>query len=180
MTKNVFTLLLVIMMCISCDSIRYVHNIESTPYGIDFRNGKWLLNKIESPQIINKSLTKIAIEGFSKHLGHKLHYINDVKNIDLFYVPLNPDTLLLKGIKKDAQFDYFINIKGRVIKNEYNKIIAKTTLEIYNLNTLEIIYSREITGVHKIDYDDSRDVVFSKGVNSIIISSLRRIMKKIK
>jgi len=162
----------------SCDSIQYVHSIDSTPYGADYSNGKWLLNTIESPYLIKERMTKIAFDDFVKHLGGRLDKMEG-NNISLSYVPINPDTLLLKRLKKQSNYDYLINIKGKVIYNDYKKSTTTTFLEIYDLNTLEIIYHRKVIGKHKVDYDDSRDVVFAKGVNGIIISSLKKIMRKI-
>jgi hypothetical protein len=46
--------------------------MESTPYGIDYGDGKWLLNEIESPESIKPKLTKIAYDNFYKKLGNRL------------------------------------------------------------------------------------------------------------
>ena len=107
----------------------------------------------------------------------------------LSYVPLNPDTLLLKRLKKQSQFDYLINIKADIIRDDLgvtsskydylNKNITKTTFEIYDLNTLEIIYSRMVRASVSINENESRDLIFTKEVNGMRVSSLRRILKKL-
>jgi hypothetical protein len=190
MNKNLFVIVIIICLSVSCQTASYVHDIESTPYGVDFRNGKWLLNKIESPEVIKQKLTKIIFDGFSKHLGDKLYDINNIISISLSYVPINPDTLLLKRLKKESQFDYLINVKANSIRDDLglsaskfdylHKNIAETVLEIYDLNTLEIIYSRKVTGSISIDESNNRDFIFTKGVNGIMISGLKKIMKKIR
>lgn len=151
----------------------------STPYGVDYNHGKWLLNNIDAPYAIKDRLEEIAKKEFSKYLGNSLLCASETKIFSLPYVPINPDTLILKHLKKESKCDFLINIKGDVIKNTYNKIITETFLQIYNLNTLKIVYTRKVTGKHEIDEDDNRDVVFSKSANGIMISSLKRILKKL-
>lgn len=174
----------------SCHSTSYVHDLEATPYGIDFREGKWLLNEIISPESIKPKLTEIAYKGFYKQLGDKLEKAEDLKNISLSYIPIQPEKMLLERIKKESKFDYLINIKCSSSDNEIGalkigqshskkKNVAESILEVYDLNTLEIIYSRKVTGEVSVDENDSEDFFFVKSANGIMISCLKKIMKKI-
>ena len=52
-------------------------------------------------------------------------------------------------------------------------------MEVYDLNTLEIIYTRKVTGQVTINNSDNEDFAFVKSTNEIIISCLKKIMKKI-
>ena len=114
----------------------------------------------------------------------------DFKNIRLSYVPLKFEKIYLEGIKKETGFDYLINIKSSSSKNEIGALkigqmhskkrnVAESILEVYDLNTLEIINSRKIIGKVSVDNDDNEDSSFVKSPNGIMISCLKKILKKI-
>lgn len=184
-----FSFMISICINFSCQPAYYIQDMESTPYGVDYGHGKWLLNEIEAPLTIKGKLVKIAKKEFSKHLGKSFHYLEDDKTIALSYVPINPDALLLRRLKKESKFDFLINIKGINIKNElgftqdgiidlYKENVSMTILQIYDLNTLEIIYNRKVTGKVTPQEDDD-DFSFVQGVNGMIVKSLKRIFKKL-
>ena len=125
-----FIILVAIYVLFSCQSAYYTHDLESTPYGVDYSKGKWLLNEIDAPYTIQDKLAKIAKEKFSKNIGSAFKYLGDDKSMALSYVPINPDTLLLKRLKKESQFDYLINIKGVNVKNEIG-FIQDGYLDVY-------------------------------------------------
>ncbi|WP_430409386.1 hypothetical protein [Kordia sp.] len=183
-------LLICIILLTSCHTASYMHDIESTPYGIDFKEGKWLLNEIESPKSIQPKLTKIAYDNFQKKLGDRLKKAEDLTTISLSYIPINPGKNHLKRIKKESGFDYLINIKTSISENEIGalkigqtysekKNVAEAILEVYDLNTLEIIYTRKVIGQVSIDNDDNEDFSFVKSANGIMISCLKKILRKI-
>ncbi|MGZ0016581.1 hypothetical protein [Yeosuana sp. AK3] len=176
---RIFTITIILLLFVSCDSISYIQDRNSTPYKIDYRKGEWLLNEIDAPVSIKDQMAKITLKEFSKHLGNSIHYLGNDGTLALSYVPMNPDSLQLRHLKKESKGDFIINIKASVIKNDYKNITTMTFLEIYDLNTLDIIYSSKVTGKHETSDTDSRDVVFSKGANGIMISSLKRILKKL-
>jgi len=190
MKKSILYLCLVLLA--SCKTASYVHDLDSTPYNIDYRQGKWLINNIEAPLTIKERVTKIAYEGFYKNLGDQVKKVEDLPNISLSYIPLQPNKIVLEQAKKDSKFDYLINIKCMSSKDEISELkmsrirgkkrnVAEAVLEVYDLNTLEIIYSRKVTGKVTIKNEDDSDTAFSfvKGTNGIMISSLKRIMKRI-
>jgi hypothetical protein len=149
-----------------------------------------LLNEINSPQSIKSKLTKIAYDSFYDNLGDKLKKAEDLTSISLSYVPMKPEKMFLERAKKESDFDYLINIKCSSSKNEIGglkigqtrskkKNVAESTLEVYDLNTLEIIYSRKVTGQVSIDNNDNEDFSFVKSANGIMTSCLKKIIKKI-
>ena len=104
-------------------------------------------------------------------------------------MPLKFEKIYLEGIKKETGFDYLINIKSSSSKNEIGALkigqmhskkrnVAESILEVYDLNTLEIIYSRKVTGKVSVDNDDNEDFSFVKSPNGIMISCLKKILKK--
>ena len=184
-----FTFMALFCINFSCQSAYYVHDLESTPYGLDYSHGKWLLNDIDAPYTIKNKLISLAKKEFSKHLGKSFHYLGDDKSIALSYVPIDPDTLLLKHLKKESQFDYLINIKGINIKNElgltqhgyidvYKQNVSETILQVYDLNSLETIYNRRVTA-KVTPQENDEDFYFVKSVNGMIVKSLKKIFKKL-
>lgn len=174
----------------SCLTASYQKSVDSSTYGVDYREGKWVLNTIECPFTIKDKMVKLATNHFDEKLGKNFYDANSDKSFAISYIPINPDSLLLKRIKIETKSDYIINIKGekitdnigaanlgRVYSSQSNS--AKTTLQIYDLNTSEIIFSQTVTGSVNIDENTSKEFRFTKQANSIIISSLKKILKKI-
>ena len=174
----------------SCHTPSYTSSYDSSNYGVDFREGKWLMNIIEAPTGDSKDRArKIATKTFKKHLGDQFYDLENNRNLPISYIPLNPDSMSLKRLKKDSGFDYFINIKSNIIKDDLGSMqigkvrgkkqnIAETVLEIYDLNTSEIIYKQTVIGKLSVK-DDSQDFAMAVGANNITVGALKRIMKKI-
>jgi len=200
MKKTLFILILFGLLLTSCVTSTYVFKFSATP-GIDFRKGKWLLNEIEAPYIIKSQLREIVKKKFLKYLKNNFFILNETNGLMLPpKIPLNPSKQILKEIKAGTRFDYFINIKTKILKNEVGVLSIGTpnvnnsydgndfddndeskvevTLEVYDLNSLKIIYSQTVFGISQFN-SDSKGVYLTKGTNSLIVSSLRKILKKI-
>jgi len=202
--KNQFLLTIILALLLtSCTSSVYVFKFSPTP-GIDFKKGRWLLNDIESPYIIEPELTQIVVKAFSKYLKGDLYILNKTNGLILPpKIPLNPNKLILKDIKNGTGFDYFINIKTKILKNDVGSISfgasddnndifnddsddlyngdeskVRVTLEVYDLNNLNIIYSQTVIGITQLS-NDSKGMTFAKDSYSLIITALRKIIKKI-
>lgn len=186
-----YTLVFLMMMCsfYSCLTASYQTSYNSTTYGVDYREGKWLLNTIEAPLTVKDRMEELASKHFKDKLGTNFRDANTDQSIALSYIPLNPDSLTLKRLKKESKSDYIINIKGDAIRNDLggSKVgityssksnVAKTTLQIYDLNTLEIIYDKTISGSVSINQHDSKEFNFVKGANGIVVSCLKKILRK--
>lgn len=117
MKKLAFCLSLIVLT--SCHTASYINDIDSTPYGLDYKQGKWLLNDITSPKDIKEKLTQIAYKGFYDKLGNNLKKAKDIKNLSLPFVPIKPNTLILKQIKESTKFDYLINIESKSSKSDF-------------------------------------------------------------
>ena len=72
--KKFFFLLTIILFCFSCQMATYVHSIESTPYGVDYSKGKWLLNTIEAPDGIKPRFIKMVTKVFYNNLAIDFKY----------------------------------------------------------------------------------------------------------
>ena len=102
--------------------------------------------------------------------------------------PLTSDEL--KQIKIGSNYDYFIQIKSGKFQNELGSIDttpskfsdnlsneASVQMIIYDLNTQQIIYSKNAYGISGNPDNNSRDVTFSKSSNDLTIGCLKKILK---
>lgn len=187
------TLLLIGLQLMSCAFPTYVTQDQKMQSGLDFNNGKWLLNTIDAPYFVSKKLTKIVIEDFNKQLKTDLNYVPLTKGLLLPPdISFNPDRKELTDLKAGTKFDYFINIKAKVVKEEiaaidysshnnlspehHNEIVF--VLEIYDLNNLEIIYSKTINGSVVID-KNSNNFILAKTTDGLILGAYKKIKKDI-
>ena len=107
-------------------------------------------------------------------------------------VDLNPSQNILKDLKKGTKYDYFINVKAKVVKNslqeiditnhKLNKNKSKTVevfFEVYDLNLFETIYSKKVIGSIKVNDNNNSDIILSKSVSKLIVGSIHKILKDI-
>jgi hypothetical protein len=191
MKKSIF-LLTFYFLCTSCSSTNYIYENKTQRIGVNFREGRWLLNEIDAPYGVEKKLNEIALQDFTSLLANRVIRIADAKDILLERkTALNPNTKDLKNLKIGTNFDYFINIKARNTKNNLGVISLtnhnykdsnetnnnEVVLEIYDLNRLEIIFSQKVIASSKILENSSSDVHFTKSSNAIIIKSYKKLIK---
>lgn len=187
--KKVFFILIIIVFG-SCHSTKYYHsgNVNSR---LNFQKGKWLLKNIESPKNIQDVLTKIANEEFETLLGKRFSIATNVGGVFVpNTIPNDPSKSVLKDIKNGTGYDFLINIKAKKISDEVGFLetgntvssvenSGKITLEIYDLNLLEKIYSQSAMGKMHIP-KNNENFGFSKSADNIIITGLTRMLRKIK
>ena len=76
----VLSLFLAITM-FSCQTKMYVFVNKTSRIGVDFRNGKWLLNEIDCNKNNREKLTVQIIKSLQPILLERLFCIKDVKNL---------------------------------------------------------------------------------------------------
>lgn len=157
--------------------------------GLDFSNGKWLVGEIEvNPNVKNK-LTDLALKDFSEYLGERVKYSLNERSLLLpRQIPLNPKKSAILDLKKGTNFDYYVNIKCKNAKNDLSNFefadhfyykkqmsFAQVTLEVYDLNLGEIIYSQTSGG----SIEDENSMTF-KPTSKVIIGCYNKIINDIK
>ncbi len=169
--KSRLLLLCIAVLLNSCLTARYSYNINGTPYGVDYNKGIWLLNTIDAPFTIKSRLDEISKTEFYKILGDSLKCADEENSFSMPYISIKPDSLLLRHVKNISKCDFLIDIKAYKVKDELgffeksssykyeNK--TETVLHIYNLNSLEVIYTRTVTAVVSTNENDSNDTYFS-------------------
>jgi len=173
----------------SCSLPSYSLKNKYEPTSIDYSQGKWLLNSIDVNGLVRKKIEPQLLEEFSNALGERFTYYPNTLDIMIpRNIEMNPTKKQLKEIKQLTGFDYFINVKGDVLKDELGMIsgtkLDKTLrsnssymeLEIYDLNNETILYSQKVTGT-STRQEDNHDVYFSKSSLEILNKSFDKLLK---
>ena len=185
-----FVVLLFIILS-GCRGAKY--SVYSSNFYFDSYPGKWVLNEIEDDY--KSRLYKGAYEHFSKHLKDSLIVLGDVRHkgdgIMDFKIPFEPTANQLKAIKQSTNCDYLINIKATTLKDEKEHIslavdekstieenAAKVELNIYDLNSLELVSGAYVIGVDKREISRSDIVGLMTTPESIKINGLWKLLKK--
>lgn len=190
--KKPILVIVISFLFLSCSIPRYLLKNSEQTTGVDFSRGKWLLNFIEATSGTQNKLNILALKDFSKILKERLVYIPNAKGLLLpKKIEINPSKLVLSNLKKGTDFDYFINIKASYVKSQlgiidftphkYNKggmNESEVILEIYDLNTSEIIYSQCVVGF-VTQVSDSDDVHFSKSNDDLILGAYKKLIDDI-
>lgn len=189
-----------VLLLSSCQTPRYMFTTGQRT-GVDFTTGKWLLNEVDSPNNSKEKMTSESMKFFRKTLGDRILYINDVTGLLVTRkIHLNPNSVKLKELKDGTGFDFFINISTRKNKSDFSnmelyqtaiesgKNEAEVTVEIYDLNLKQIIYSQNVVGITEKGSTQSMfateksdkltdNVVFYKNADNLMLGALKRIFK---
>ena len=187
---RVFKILLFIAVLSSCNIPKYYFKDDAITTGVDFSEGKWLLDKVDASRENEDKLTKITSDFFYKKLENRFNTVYKEKVLisQKNNFPLTKEEL--KQIKIGSNYDYFIQIKSGQTKNQLGSIDttpsvfnenlsneASIHMIIYDLNKQQIIYSKNAFGVTGNPEKNSRDVTLSKSSNELIIGCLKKILR---
>lgn len=185
-----FKFLILVFLFSSCNLPKYYFKDDSTTTGVNFAEGKWLLDRIQTSKENENKLTKITTDYFSNKLNNRF---NTVLSEKILIAQKNNFPLTskeLKQIKIGTNYDFFIQIKSGNMKNELGSIDttpsrfnsnlsneASIQMIIYDLNTQQIIYTKNAFGVTGNPEKSNNDVTFSKSSQSLLFGSLKKIFK---
>lgn len=191
--NKLFGLLFIIVIFSSCAATHYQHVFES-PKGLDFRNGKWLVNNIESglSSELKEDLNEILLSGISDLRRDSVYHIRNVQFDYLipsrFTFDMSPDALV--SLHKTTDFDCLINIKADKIRNDladiylsspndFGKSESEVWIVVYEIKTGNRIYSHRIIASVTLDENDE-NIRFAKSANSLIYKALKKGLKELK
>ena len=187
---KVFKFLILLLLLSSCNLPKYYFKDDIGTTGVNFSEGKWLLNRIESSKNTEDRLTAIATDFFTKKTSNRFNTVYSAKILvpQKNNFPLSTEDL--KQIKIGSNYDYFIQIKSGKFQNELGSIDttpskfsnnlsneASVQMIIYDLNTQQIIYSKNAIGITGNPDNNTRDATFSKSSNDLTIGCLKKILK---
>lgn len=198
--KPIFFIFITFITFSSCTTSTYMFN-SGPRSGVDFTSGKWLLNELDCPKNSKDKLTEASLEFFKKNLGERVFYIHDVNGLLVTRkINLNPSKTKLKELKDGTGFDFFINISTKKNRSDFSSIElyqadnetgkneASVIVEIYDLNSQEIIYSQNVVGVARKEEKESvwpteksskliDNIDFYKSANKLMLGALKKIFK---
>lgn len=159
--------------------------------GLDFTQGKWILNTIEAPYEIRNKISNLAFNDFSKKLSNRIFLSKNVKEFMITpKINLRENKSELGRIYKTTGYEFFIDIKAQIINDKLESIDftpskfkndeenrVKVVFNIYDLKSQSVIYSKTAIGFVKTN--KSNDVNFSTPINNLIIGAYKKIMKDI-
>jgi hypothetical protein len=199
-STTIIKLIILLALFCSCKSATYILTNTDYKTGVDFTQGMWLLNYIDCPEENALIMKQETTSFFQEKLKERFFYRADVKNI---LIPnqfaLNPTRQKLKELKIGTSFDYFISISTKknkdqigtigLFENEYStgSNQSEVTLEIYDLNLQEIIYSQKVIGTVSAKKEKSvwettqsskliDNISFHKSANKLMTACLKKIL----
>jgi len=181
-----YLLCLSVILLQSCTTPLYVFK-GPNQVGLDFTQGKWLLHNVD-----NKYINEQAVKDFTAFTGNRLGETSTAKGLLVTNnVPLQPDKQLLTDLYNGTGYDYYINIKDDIYRDDIASVelgtnnirsegSAGVTLEIYDLKNKSILYSQTVVGNSQKNQSDIGDVNFYKPAASLVVGSYNRIIKDIR
>lgn len=179
------SLIIITLALTSCRFPLFTQKYQNT--GVNFTTGKWLLNEINAPIIVNEKLTKLAIKDFNLLTKNNLEYALTSKKVILRKIKYSHIAVNeLKQIKKETDFDFLININA-FIDNDFktnnqksfgNKKSVVISIEIYDLNNYINIYRQELRGSIK-DSENLNDKTINFGSKFLILNGYKKIIRDI-
>ncbi len=192
--KKILIYLFATALFSSCSFPHYMFENKAQTLGLDFTQGKWLINDIDCPGNVYNELTQMSAKDFGGYLQDRLSPVYDVKGLILPQkINFNPSKKTLQEIKKGCEgFDYFINIRAGKLKedvgpldiNPQNLISqsrsnqSEVLIEVYDLNLAEVIYSQKVIGTTTVA-NDHQDVHLAKTSRSLLLGAYGKIMQDI-
>jgi len=185
-----FRILIFTILLSSCNLPKYYFKDDQITTGVDFSEGKWLLDNIQTSKESEEKLTQLATEFFQKKLNSRFNSVRNERTLiaQKNTFPLSKEAIA--QIKIGTNYDFFIQIKSGKLKNElgiidttpsrFNSNLtneASIQLIIYDLNSQQIIYSKNAYGITGNPEKNSNDITFSKSSESLLIGSLKKIFK---
>ena len=106
---------------------------------------------------------------------------------DRFQLEFSEETLQL--LKKTTEYDFIINLKSSIIKDEVRSLMLSPTAKaststselvimVYDINSGQEIYHQRILGTISISANDE-DVAFAKSASGLLNGALKRGLKEI-
>lgn len=185
--------LFILIFTSSCSITNYYFENSEMRTGLNLTTGKWILKEVVAPYEIKQKLSLLAKDDFSKILDSRFSLAKDVKEFLITPgIDLNKSPSELAKINKTTGYNYLIDIRAKVIKNEFNavdftnhkfkkdikekKILVE--LNVYDLDNQFLVYSKKAIAISKLKQDND-DINFSSSINTMILGAYKKIMKDI-
>lgn len=180
-------LILVLLVFQSCSFPLFVSQNNNT--GVNFTEGKWVLNQVDAPSNVDDKLIKMFVKDFNKFTkNNAVYYTATNKFLLENNNRSNFSTEVLKSIKKSTNYDFFVNLSASIVNdNEFVdsknqkfgvKKAVVVLLEIYDLNNLQEIYKQELKGTIK-QSENLNEKAIASSAKFLILHGYNKIIKDI-
>lgn len=187
---KVIKLFILIVLFSACNLPKYYFKDDYITTGVNFSEGNWLLDRIQTSKENEDELTYMTTNYFEKKLDHRFNTIFNEKVLIAQKNNFSLNKEQLKQIKIGTNYDFFIQIKAEILENELGSIDATPSkfnsnltnevslqLIIYDLNTQEIIYNKQAIGVTGNIEKKSNNITLSKSSQKLLYGCLKKIFK---
>jgi len=177
----------------ACSLPHYQYRYESEK-AVDFRKGKWLINRIEADLSLKSKalLTEKLLKEIRKLATDSVVY---VQNIQLGLLTpeqlrFEPSEEILNTLKNTTDFDFILNIRADKVRDDLSPILlypmysdagneVEIYIDIYNIAKAKRIYSQWIIASIAAN-ENIENVQFSFSASGLIIQGLKKGIKRIK
>lgn len=194
--KLIFTIV-ILTINTSCNAPKYTYLFESGKY-LDFRKGKWLLNKSYSnSKIFDAELYEQSKNEFKQILGDSLFEINDLRLNKLIpsKINFNLNKRELNRLSYLTNCDYLINITGNIISNgadaisisnqpnDYGSNKASVEISIYDLKSGILLSSSQVN-INVVNYSSPFEENklqlprFTTSSHTAMVKGAKKLIKK--
>lgn len=191
--KKFFLHLFLFVCFTNCNLPKYVLANKTQTIGVDFTSGKWLVNDIDAPKNVVDRLTELVKTDFEEILKNRFIIKSEANNLLIpIKIKFQPSKKDLKDLKKATNFDFLVNIKATTIREDFSSIDvtpkalnidkenrSEVILEIYDLNTLDIVFSQKVIATTRMAERNS-DVHFSKSSRELQLGAYKKLFKNLK
>lgn len=190
--KRILFLLTALMLLNSCALPKFTTVYGEAFNSINLSKGKWLLNSVDAQWKIKSGLDNAFLNRLNEIAPGSVYFID---NIDLKYIArsnfkFDTSDEVLELLKSTTDFNYLINTRARIIKDEVDCIefyplekegnnIAEFEVVITDIKTKEKLYVLKVWGKVTVR-EGKKDVVLSDTGNALLFKCMNRVVKKIK
>ncbi len=191
--RNIIIFLLLAFSLSSCVLSKFTPVSNEIYSGVDFSKGRWLLNSVDAHWRQKPSMDSEILARLKKIKPDSLYFINDV---DLKYISnknlqFNISKEVLELLDKTTDFDFIINTRARILKDDAGPIqlvpryeeessMAEFEIAIYDTKTQKRIYSLKMSGKVTIKPNNEKFLLSDSGstlLHKCIKKGLNRLKK---
>lgn len=164
--KTIFFFIILVSTLQSC-FVNVIRDYDGLSKTLVFnQNKKWLINNVytDLDATQDEQLNNKILETFNKLSSGNALSIDEARKNNLLpsTISFAPDLEQLQSLKENSGFDFIVNIRTKIIKNQlaslelenplqYSKNSAFAILEVYDLKTLKKIYYQKAYSENSLD-----------------------------
>lgn len=158
---------------------------------MDTKAGRWLLCEIDLPFLYRDEMLSTTEGIFKMHLSNRIFRLSDSNALLPGDLHLRLSLEQLQDIKNGSDFDFIILLDVRVLRSDlpdYSHSLfdnsagskkVRSSLEVYDLNRLQLIYHKQVDGIAGPNSSDSNQAVMTKNVHKLALKTYKKLMHQL-